>query len=348
MSWADQRYINFPFLKTSNIESQNGLGTNGISIGINAGYSKQGTNSIAIGINAGYSNQSTNSVSIGYFAGQTNQVEISVAIGNEAGEFNQEASAVAIGFFAGNVNQGARSTSIGIRAGERDQGFNAVSIGLDCGSFGQSNNTVAIGVECGRTSQQSGAIAIGFGAAVINQGTNSIAIGSLAGQTNQFAGSIVLNATGTSWGTSGNPISYRSFAGTFIRPIRPLSGGTTVNYNATTFELTYGASSSASKKNTIEDLTIDTSIVDNLKPKTFFYNNQPEIGRQIGYIAEEVKMIHHLFARYDIPYEDPVAINYDTIVVFLAEELKKLKSTVDILTQQNHDFLERLIVLENK
>ena len=42
--WPDQKYVNFPFVKTTNIQCQNGIGTNGISIGINAGYSNQGIN----------------------------------------------------------------------------------------------------------------------------------------------------------------------------------------------------------------------------------------------------------------------------------------------------------------
>jgi hypothetical protein len=136
----------------------------------------------------------------------------------------------------------------------------------------------------------------------------------------------------------GGDTTYRTAAGAFIRPLRALAAATAVYYSATTFELSY-LTSSATTKNTIQDLTLDTSIIDNLSPKTYFYNMDPSAGIQVGYIAEEVQALNKHFATYDTPGGDPVAINYNTIVVFLVEELKKLK-------QKNIELTNRIEQLE--
>lgn len=47
------------------------------------------------------------------------------------------------------------------------------------------------------------------------------------------------------------------------------------------------------------------------------------------------------FATYDKPGGDPVAINYNAVVVFLVEEVKKLK-------KENELIMERLKILESK
>jgi hypothetical protein len=47
------------------------------------------------------------------------------------------------------------------------------------------------------------------------------------------------------------------------------------------------------------------------------------------------------FATYDRPDGDPVAINYNTIVVFLVEEVKKLKQEITALQAT-------VIALQNK
>jgi len=125
---------------------------------------------------------------------------------------------------------------------------------------------------------------------------------------------------------------------TYIAPLRGLAASTAVYWNTTTYELSY-LSSSATTKNTIQDLTFDTSVINDLMPKTYFYNTDSNAGIQVGYIAEEVQSLNKHFASYDIPGGDPIAINYNTIVVFLVEEVKKLK-------QQNIELINRVEQLE--
>lgn len=112
MSWAHQKYVKFPFVKTTNIQCQNGVGTNGISIGKDAGYNTQGTNAVAIGNTAGYNIQGNSAVAIGNGSGQSTQGANAVAIGTNAGQTNQGSGAVAIGINAGASSQAANSIVI--------------------------------------------------------------------------------------------------------------------------------------------------------------------------------------------------------------------------------------------
>jgi hypothetical protein len=234
-----------------------------------------------------------------------------------------------VGFSAGGYGQGVNCVAVGVNAGSTGQGTGGVAAGVDAGRTNQGRNGIAVGVNAGNSNQAFRAIAIGEAAGQVLQGTGAIAIGQAAGQTGQAAGSIVLNAGG-SWSAD---TTYTTDAGFFVRPVRGLAASTAMYYNPTTYEISYLASS-ASVKNSIEDLVANTSVIDNLKPKTYKYNSEPDAGTQIGYIAEEVSKLHHSFATYDVPGGKPVAIDYNVIVVFLAEEVKKLKVRVEQQQQE--------------
>jgi microcystin-dependent protein len=80
-------------------------------------------------------------------------------------------------------------------------------------------------------------VAIGFGAGSNTQGNNSVAIGAYAGYGSQVTGSIAINASGVAL----NPAN----AGCYINPVRNDSNTTSgslygVQYNPTTYEMTYG------------------------------------------------------------------------------------------------------------
>ena len=103
-------------------------------------------------------------------------------------------------------------------------------------STGQSNS-VAIGVRAGYQSQQNNNIAIGTNTGYLLQGSNAIAIGTNAGVTNQIENSIILNATGLSLDASVN-------SGFYVAPIRSEVTLSSLYYNPTTNEITYGVSPS--------------------------------------------------------------------------------------------------------
>jgi hypothetical protein len=211
------------------------------------------TTSIAIGDStAGSTSQKTNALAIGNSAGQTNQGISSIAIGTQAGQTNQLDNAVAIGFNAGLTGQ---------------QG-SAIAIGNEAGYSIQSSNAVAVGNQAGRLRQGGSAVAIGNSAGSSGQGGNSIAIGSLAGFTGQAPNSIILNATGItlSAGTSG----------TFITPIRPIGTASVLNYNPTTYEVSYTPALSLTTQGTT-GVTGQFLIAQNVAGATAMFN-QPVLG----------------------------------------------------------------------
>jgi len=103
-----------------------------------------------------------------------------------------------------------------------------------------------------------------------------------------------------------------------------------LNYNATSGEVTY-VTSSRSTKNTIQSLATDTSSIYQLAPKTFIYNSDTQLTRHVGYIAEEVHEVDPVFATYDSPDGPPLAISFDTIQVYMLEEMKKLRDRIAVL-----------------
>ena len=118
-------------------------------------------------------------------------------------------------------------------------------------------------------------------------------------------------------------------------------------YNSDTGEITI-ASSSRAVKNTIEDLTMDTSLLHDLRPRTYIYNSDPGARKLVGYIAEEVADINKHFATYNERDGPPVAINWNTISVFLVEEVKKLKRENDDLKRSYDALAARILALESK
>jgi hypothetical protein len=56
-------------------------------------------------------------------------------------------------------------------------------------------------------------------------------------------------------------------------------------------------------------------------------NASPEAGTQLGYIAEEVDEIDKYFAKHDT-IGTPLTIDWNNIVLYLVEEMKKLKNIV--------------------
>jgi Major tropism determinant N-terminal domain/Head domain of trimeric autotransporter adhesin len=215
---------------------QNTQGQSSVAIGQQAGTSYQQTNSVAIGTQAGNIGQGAASVAIGNGAAQTGQGAASVSIGEYAGQTGQQSYSVAIGEYAGQNTQGAASVAIGNGAAQTGQGNVSIAIGNEAGQFTQGLASVAIGEQAGQISQQTYSVAIGTYAGQTNQGQNSIAIGLNAGYSDQAPNTIILNATGNPVsGVSGQTGSF------YVAPIRGATSSYTLQYNPTTYEVTYGS-----------------------------------------------------------------------------------------------------------
>ncbi len=211
--------------------------TNSIAIGYQAGKKNQGNSSIAVGEGAG-NNQQVASIAIGLNAANTGAIQGSgaVAIGELAGYSGQGATSVAIGQNCGRTSQGAKSVAIGVDSGRTNQGASSIAIGDTAAFPGQGGSAIAIGqLAGGSAAQGTGAIAIGAGAGrgiVLSQGSNAIAIGTNAGSTIANSNSIILNAMGSDLPATA--------AGFFVDPIRNITHPSTLFYDTTNKEITFG------------------------------------------------------------------------------------------------------------
>jgi hypothetical protein len=323
-----QYNINTPEIVYTTISGGGGGGGSGVDgtkvrIGANTGYEAQGEYAVAIGENAGVYTQGENAISIGQQAGLQLQGFYAVAMGFSAGNNNQGENTVAIGSYAGNVNQG----------------YSAVAIGNYAGQNSQCNEAVAIGQNAGNDQQQEYAVAIGYNAGGYNQGTNAIAIGNQSGSNSQPANSIILNATGGSYTVNAQD------SGFYVAPVRDAPTASPLYYNSETGEISYASSSRDTKTNIMNftSETSDTSTIYNLVPKTFTYNSDPpDAPTQVGYIADEVS----LFSSDFITSTGPLDINWNTIIVFLVEEMKKLKTENENLKQAYDALAVRVTALD--
>jgi hypothetical protein len=213
-----------------------------VAIGAFAGQNTQGLYAVAIGQFAGQNTQGNFALAIGRCAGQTQQGATAVAIGSNAGSNTQGQNTVAIGNTAGSTQQADSAVAIGYQAGQNTQGQNAVAIGPSAGLQKQGQNAVAVGSGAGSYTQGICGIAIGSNAGCYTQGRNAIAIGNQAGYTGQHTNTIILNSSGLELNSS--------FASAFyVKPVRPLSSGTTYNllmYDTTTSEIACSSVSSSS------------------------------------------------------------------------------------------------------
>jgi len=123
-----------------------------------------------------------------------------------------------------------------------------------------------------------------------------------------------------------------STAGFFVAPLRSGTVTTALGYDTTTKEIFY-ASSSRAIKNDIQDYVADTSGVYSLRPRTFKYNERPDEGPFVGYIAEEVYDAHRDMASLDAG-GSPQGINWNNITLFLVEEIKKQRAEIEELKRK--------------
>ena len=98
-------------------------------------------------------------------------------------------------------------------------------------------------------------------------------------------------------------------------------------YQATSGEITYNTSSIKYKENVI-DLTEDTSVIYNVRARE--YDTIEENKHKIGYIAEELNDISTHFT-WKNPDGSPEGIEWFNVVVYLVEEVKKLKKRIEVL-----------------
>ena len=121
----------------------------------------------------------------------------------------------------------------------------------------------------------------------------------------------------------------------FVNPIRTTSVvGNALYWDSTTSEI-IAATSSLRYKTNITDLQRDSAVLHQFRPRE--YDGKFEPGHFVGFIAEELYDIDPYCAVIRNDTQLPESINWNTIIVYLVNEVKKLRAEVDALKQSNNN-----------
>lgn len=127
-------------------------------------------------------------------------------------------------------------------------------------------------------------------------------------------------------------IQLNCSAGTIQVPVLTSGTGTAVQWSSGSL---VKATSSERFKHDIEDMSIDSSKIYELKPKTFIYNDSNTASW--GYIAEDVNEVLPELVNYET-LEDgskvPFSLAYDHLSIILLEEIKKLNERIRALEEK--------------
>lgn len=153
--------------------------------------------------------------------------------------------------------------------------------------------TVILGSGASGSTSGNDESSVAIGAFAIASGESSIAMGKNALTTKDNM--IVLNSSGVPFPTTQNE---KSFYVSYIRNDNTPQQPSTLHYDATTGEVTYGneASDYRIKENiNIIDGSQSLEIIKNITPISFNYKNQKINSKQIGVLANELELIDKQF-----------------------------------------------------
>lgn len=232
-------------------------------------------------------------------------------------------SAINTGSAALNVT----SSTLALTGNQTVSGYLSTSNGLNC--FGGAINLTTSNVPLNMNSGTDGvkittALLTVFGPASIQNGAEvlgqfNVGNGITPGILNVNNGLLTANVS--------NSGSIVLNSATISVPALTSSTGTNIVASGTNL---YLQTSSRDFKNNIVDTTIDTSKVFNLRTVDYQYKATGQ--KSFGFIAEEVAEVLPDLVNFE--EDKPFSINYSLLSVLLLEELKKVKTQLDSLTQK--------------
>ena len=230
--------------------------------------------------------------------------------------------------FAGTLNlgTGARSGAINVGTGS---GFpKNINIGV-----ADSSTTIT-----GNLTLSAGSFALTSNNVLCDSGGNIYTNGTTTSNGTIYtngnvtcAGTLGTNNTGSNAfycnGTMTSPATYNSTAGTGV--------GRAV-YIRTSNNAFYCISSSQKTKQDIDVHPLgDSSVIYKLVPHTYYYKmDEEKVDLDEGFMAEEVNALDDKLAGIDKETGEGIAVNYNVITTYIVEEMKKMKKTIEDLTNE--------------
>ena len=282
-----------------------------------------GRNNTALGVESGYNNTTgSNNVSIGYSSMVTNTTGTdNVSIGNNSLRSNNSYNNTAVG------TQAAYKNSTG-------NGNLALGVSALYDNTTGNNNTVV-----GTTT--------GYG---IVSGSNNTIVGSnINSLPASLTGHLIIGSTGS--GGNRHIVGFGDgniYLGAYGSAL-PTNTGERLKVNNGTTQGTYTTSgwahsSDARLKDNVQPLENSMDLISKLNGVSYNWKNNKEAGRQLGFIAQDVKKIVPevvVGKEGDLEKGETLGMVYQNLVPVLVEAMKELK-------KENDNLKERLEKLENR
>jgi hypothetical protein len=318
------------FFAGINAGNLSGTGISNTCVGNAALATGSGDHNTALGFNALTSNTANKNVAIGSGALQSNVIQVdNTAVGYQALQ---------------SVVSGSQNTAIGSGAGANLTSSGNTAIGFNSLPLGGSGNT-AIGGNALSLITGDNNTAIGHGAGQASSaGSNNISIGisAASGVTSGSSNNIHIFDQGLSADSAVIKIGTQGTqtGGTFIAGIH---GGTAPSANTPVYIDANGKLSDTSNpsskryKRDITDINDLTNDLYKLRPVKFKYNKDfdPSEKIQYGLIAEEVDLDLTRIPEMVIHKDgQPEAVNYNILPILLLNELKKLRTKINVQEEE--------------
>ncbi len=326
-------------------------GTNNVAIGaVTLASNAEGSDNVAIGRAALNKNILDDNVAVGFRALENNKTGSSnTAVGARAllnNNDGQNNTAMGVGALRDN-RSGSGNTAVGRRALQNNKtGINSTAIGVRALQLSSSGGNTAVGYQALSSNtvgtsntavgnnalqkNQSGSSNVAVGRDALRQnlsGSQNIAIGHQAGNncTGAESNNILIGNLGIIGDNNTIRIGDSAHTKTFIAGISgiPLAGPTVLPvYVLSSGQLGTLVSSRKFKHSIREMHDNDSMFIYDLNPVTFVYNEDESATLQYGLIAEEVDRVFPALVIRD-EHNEPIAVYYEILPVFLLNEMKK-------------------------
>lgn len=298
--------------------------TNNSALGVGAGISLAGgTNNTALGFIAlsanttgsGNTGLGTGALSTADIASSNTAVGVNALANTTSGGSN---TAMGAGTLIANIT-GTLNVGLGFFAlGNNITGNSNVSVGANALSFNTAGSlNVAVGANALLNTDAVGNVGVGNAAgAAITTGTSNVLIGTTADVNSGAAtGRIAIGAG--SLATLNNGLFFPT-------TLANVAAGVTVLFDAVTGQMGPMVSSRRFKTN-IHAMNRDTARIFDLRPVDFTMKSNG--AQDFGYVAEDVYEVLPELVPLDGEGR-PFSVHYDRLVVFLLEEVRKLRDLV--------------------
>jgi hypothetical protein len=252
-----------------------------------------------------------------------------------------------------NLASGYGSIALGY---SRVYGMNSIGIGI--ADVGTSTLDCNYGVAIGNSVHVNGVYAVAIGRTITANSYASFVIGNnniISGNTTSWVSTDPIFVIGNGTTTPSNAMTVLKNGYTGIGVATPTqvldvngnarfrgvaSGATSTNLYLTADGTLTASTSDISFKEEISTLTNSLNSVMNLRGVSFLWKSEPEMGRRIGFIAQEVEQVIPELV-FTNPFDGYKGVNYAEMTALLVEGMKEQQKQINTLQEENQILKEQ-------